>query len=74
MVLMVDNLAASGDYYQIPTLSINTIFDPETQQEIDMPYGTYTLQLMVSTLMQTELALSAVRRSPNPLPLRWSPM
>ena len=49
MVLMVDNLAASGDYYQIPTLSINTIFDEETQQEIDMPYGTYTLQLMVSS-------------------------
>ena len=49
MVLMVDNLSASGDYYQIPTLSIHTIYDSETQQEIDMPYGTYTLQLMVST-------------------------
>lgn len=49
MVLMVDNLAASGDYYQIPTLSIHTIYDSATQQEVDMPYGTYTLQLMVST-------------------------
>lgn len=49
MVLMVDNLAASGDYYQIPTLSIHTIYDEATQQEIDMPYGTYTLQLIVST-------------------------
>lgn len=49
MVLMVDDLAASGDYYQIPTLSIHTIYDSATQQEVEMPYGTYTLQLMVST-------------------------
>ena len=48
MALMVDNLAASGDYYQIPTLSIHTIYDSETGTEVKMPYGTYTVTLYVS--------------------------
>ena len=35
--LMVDNLAASGDYYQIPTLSLN-----------GLEHGTYTVRIIVS--------------------------
>ena len=48
MALMVDNLAASGDYYQVPTLSIHTVYDSATDKEIAMPYGTYTVTLYVS--------------------------
>jgi hypothetical protein len=35
--LMVDNLAASGDYYQVPTLSL-----------CGLEYGTYTVRIVVS--------------------------
>ena len=58
--LMVDNLAASGDYYQVPTLSFfqipkrdedgKIIKDKETGETemIDLPYGTYTVKIIVS--------------------------
>ena len=35
--LAMDNLAASGDYYQIPTIAFK-----------DLPYGTYSLQLIAT--------------------------
>ena len=49
--LMVDNLAASGDYYQIPTLSLCQIpAEDENGNTVmkDLPYGTYTVMLVVS--------------------------
>ena len=50
--LMVDNLAVSGDYYQIPTLSFNTmeILDASTTDDATdvLGYGTYTVKLYVS--------------------------
>ena len=42
--LIVDNLAVSGDYYQIPTLSFE-----------NLTYGTYTLRLYVSSAKAPEL-------------------
>ena len=57
--LMVDNLAASGDYYQIPTLSLckipakdadgKIIVDDEGNAVmVDLPHGTYTVKIIVS--------------------------
>ena len=57
--LMVDNLSASGDYYQIPTLSFfkipakdengKTIKDENGKTVMtDLPYGTYTVKITVS--------------------------
>ena len=56
--LVVDNLAASGDYYQIPTLSFFQIplkIDGKIQKDengntimTDLPYGTYTVKITVS--------------------------
>ena len=57
--LMVDNLAASGDYYQIPTLSLCQIPAKDDNGKIikdengntvmvDMPHGTYTVKIIVS--------------------------
>ena len=49
--LIVDNLAASGDYYQVPTLSLFQI--PEKDDDgntvmTDLPHGTYTVKLVVT--------------------------
>ncbi len=62
--LLVDNLAASGDYYQIPTLSLCQIplkVDGQTQKDengntimTDMPHGTYTVKIIVSKATATQ--------------------
>ena len=57
--IMVDNLAASGDYFQVPTLSLfkiplkdenGKIQKNENGQTImtDLPHGTYTVKIVVS--------------------------
>ena len=62
--LMVDNLAASGDYYQIPTLSFFQIplkIDGKIQKDengntimTDLPYGTYTVKIIVSKVVDSQ--------------------
>ena len=56
--IMVDHLAASGDYFQVPTLSLSKIplkVDGQIQKDpdgntimTDLPYGTYTVKLLVT--------------------------
>lgn len=49
--LMVDNLSASGDYYQVPTLSLCQIpvkDDNGNTVMTDLPHGTYTVKIIVS--------------------------
>ena len=57
--IMVDNLAASGDYFQVPTLSLFKIplkdANGKNQKDengktimTDLPYGTYTVKIIVS--------------------------
>ncbi len=58
--LAMDNLAASGDYYHIPTVAFK-----------DLPYGTYTLQLIATsataeTGVRSEYYIDGVRIH-NPL-------
>ena len=63
--IMVDNLAASGDYYQIPTLSFfkipardenGKVIKDENGNNVmvDMPYGTYTVKLIASKANESQ--------------------
>ena len=45
--IVMDNKSASGDYYQIPTLSFNSY--KVNGEEVALPYGTYTVTIKVTT-------------------------